>query len=223
MARRLDSFPEPTRRGRDKYPWGDWTDGSVWEIRRGDDYEVATENMRVNLHMKADALGRKVRTRKVSDAGGERLVFQFQQSEETEVIRMLATEDPDGTKAAMYQLYLDAIDIYERARNEVTIERSDGRRQKYAATRYKQQIEKGYEENTLVPTVARIIRKRTLGYGHLEEAGRPDLMLETLVLDAEKPYHPFFSPASVRIARERMDEYYKRDSSEGEATLATRH
>ena len=29
-------------------------DGSPWEIQRGEDYDVATENMRVNLHMRAD-------------------------------------------------------------------------------------------------------------------------------------------------------------------------
>lgn len=41
------------------------------------DYDVATENMRVNLHMKVDSLFRKVRTRKFDDHRGEGLVFQF--------------------------------------------------------------------------------------------------------------------------------------------------
>jgi len=92
----------------------------------------------------------------------------------------------------------------------VTITRSDGGSQKYAATRYKQQIDKGKEEGTLVPTIARILRRPTLGFSHLENARRPDLMLETLVLDTEKPYHHLFSPATVQLAEARMAEYRAR-------------
>ncbi len=69
----MDERPGPARR----YDWPSWTDGSVWEIRRGEDYDVATENMRVNLHMKASQLGRKVRTQIVRDGGREGLRFQF--------------------------------------------------------------------------------------------------------------------------------------------------
>ena len=116
----------------------------------------------------------------------------------------------DSVQAALEELYRDALEIYERAREEVTIERSDGRRQKYAATRYKQEIDKGYADGTLVPTIARIIRRPTLGYGHLEEAGRPDLMLETLVLDARKPYHRLFSRNTVETALHRMEDYAAR-------------
>lgn len=209
MARRLEAFPEERpSSGSGRYPWRDWTDGGVWEIRRGDDYNVTTENMRVNLHMKASALSRKVRTRKFKDDQGEGLAFQFLASEEQEAVRMAAAEQPAATHDAINQLYADALDIYERARKEVTIGRKDGRRQKYAATRYKQQIEKGYEEGTLVPTVAHIVRQPTLGFGHLEEAGRPDLMVENLVLDVEKPYHRFFTPKSIETARERMSKFH---------------
>jgi hypothetical protein len=208
MARRLDAFPHEPTGPRRRYPWHEWTDGGIWEIRRGDDYDVATENMRVNLHMKADALLRKVRTRKITDAHGEGLVFQFLPDEEGETVEMAVQEQgADQAREAMKELYADALEIYERARAEVTIERSDGRRQKYAATRFKQQIEKGFEENTLVPTVARIIRRPTLGFAHLEEAGRQDLMLETLVLDARKRYHRFFSTRTVETARERMRKF----------------
>jgi hypothetical protein len=174
------------------------------------DYDVATENMRVNLHVKADALARKVRTTKTSDEGGEGLVFQFLPSEDMEVVDMEMTRDPERTQEALELLYEDASEIYERARAEVTIERKDGRQQKYAANRFKQQIDKGHEEGMLVPAVARIVRRPTLGFGHLENAKRPDLMLETLVLDADKPYHQLFSSETVRVARERMDDYRDR-------------
>src|SRR4051795_6906344 len=120
MAQRLDSFDAPGS-GQRRYPWFDWTDGSVWEIRHGDDYDVATENMRVNLHVKADALLRKVRTRKIRDERGEGLVFQFLPDEEMEAVKMAEAEDPQQVDKAMNLLYADALDIYERARTEVTI------------------------------------------------------------------------------------------------------
>jgi hypothetical protein len=204
MATKRDSFPTNHRGRQQKYPWQTWTDGSVWEIRQGEDYDVPTENMRVNLHMKADSLLQKVRTQKINDQAGEGLVFQFLPNEDMEAVETATTQDPDGTRGAMNQLYADALDIYERARAEVMIPRSDGSQQRYAANRYKQQIDRGYGENNLVPTVARIIRRPTIGFNHLLVAGRPDLMLENLVLDTTKPYHQFFSSTTVETARERM-------------------
>jgi hypothetical protein len=207
MARRLKQFPgDKAPSTQRRYPWTDWADGSAWEVRQGEDYDVATENMRVNLHLKADALGRKVRTKKITDEDGEGLAFQFIPSEEEELVTMGRNEDPSGTGDALEQLYQDALDIYETARREVLIPRKDGGEQKYAAVRFKQQIVKGHEEGTMVPTVARIVRKPTKGFGHLEAAGRQDLMLENLVIDKGKPYHRFFSPETVRVSEERMAE-----------------
>src|SRR5579859_7394588 len=117
MARRLAGFPGSPQR----YPWREWTDGSVWEIRRGEDFGVATESMRVNLHMRAEAVSRKVRTRKVTDDRGEALIFQFLESDEEEAVRTAMAEDHDRAKAWMDALYADAVEIYERARHEVTI------------------------------------------------------------------------------------------------------
>ncbi len=113
-------------------------------------------------------------------------------------------------RAALEQLYDDALEIYERARREVTISRSDGTTQKYAAVRYKQQIERGYEQSILVPTIANIIRQRTSGFDHLENAERPDLMLETLVLDVSRPYHYLFTATTIATARKRMEDYFSR-------------
>ena len=85
MARELDDFDWGPRTGgvKPRYDWPRWTKGDVWEIRRGEDYAVPTENMRVTLHGKADQKGLKVRTRKVPQKGDpefgtwEGLVFQF--------------------------------------------------------------------------------------------------------------------------------------------------
>jgi hypothetical protein len=204
MARRLEKFPAADASSTRRYPWPDWTDGSVWEIRRGEDYDVATENMRVNLHMKAEGLAMKVRTKKIRDQQSEGLVFQFYDPEAEEAKLKMATTPPNEAQSAMRRLLEDALNIYERARQEVTIERSDGTRQRYAAVRYREQILRGWENNELVPTIARIIRKPTLGFSHLEKAGRPDLMLEALVLDTDKPYHRLFTTKTIETARQRM-------------------
>src|SRR5687768_9900064 len=121
VARRHDAFPGEDRSGARRYPWSDWTDGSAWEIRRGVDYDVATENMSVNLHVKADALAIKVRTRKIGDADGEGLVFQFFDPDGEETRSVMAQAQPAEVREAMEQLHADAIEIYERAREEVTI------------------------------------------------------------------------------------------------------
>jgi hypothetical protein len=209
MGTRLDQFPDDQapQISRRRYPWAEWTDGGAWEIRRGEDYDVATENMRVNLHMKADSLGRKVRTKKISDAEGEGLVFQFLESEEQELVRMSERENKQATDEALGRLYMDAVEIYDRAREEVMISRKDGRQQKYAATRFKQQIDKGHEEGMIVPTIARIVRKPTQGFAHLRNAGRHDLMVENLVIDQAKPYHHLFSEQTVQVAEKRMAEF----------------
>lgn len=164
-------------------------------------------------YLKADALGRKVRTKKITEKNGEGLAFQFAPSEEEELVAMSRNDDPSGTDDALEQLYQDALGIYETAREEVLIPRKDGGEQKYAAVRFKQQIDKGQEEGTIVPTVARIVRRPTKGFGHLEAAGRFDLMLENLVIDEAKPYHRFFSPETVRVSRERMAEVRGADRS----------
>jgi len=115
-----------------------------------------------------------------------------------------------GPDALIELLYQDAVEIYERARREVTIPRKDGRTQKYAANRYKQQIDKAHAEHRLVAAISQIVGRLTQGFGHLENAGRDDLMVETLVLDASKPYHQLFPAATVEMARQRMAQYRAR-------------
>jgi hypothetical protein len=209
MAKRLDSFPGQGPRSQRRYPWDEWIDGSAWQIRRGEDYDVPTENMRVNLHMKASSLARKVRTKSFNDEKAEGLIFQFfnpQETGGTSVVSDGHATDPDPTEL----LYQDALEIYERARREVTIPRRDGTRQKYAPVRYREQIKRAYSEGDLVSAIDRIVSRRTEGFGHLEEANRPDLMVETLVLDSSKPYHRLFSATTVQSARDRMAAYAAR-------------
>src|SRR5690242_2906035 len=132
MATRLERFPDDGSGGQQqKYPWDEWTDGGTWQIRQNEDYDISTENMRVNLHMKASSQARKVKTKKFSDEKGEGLIFQFIDPQGPDSGGDGST-DPDGSTELLYR---DALDIYEIARREVTIPRKDGTRQKYAAVR----------------------------------------------------------------------------------------
>ncbi len=120
----------------------------------------------------------------------------------------IAAMDDDDARDAIEDLYADALGIYERARREVDIPRSDGAVQKYAANRFKKKIENGYVARVLVPAVADVVRNRTSGFGHLKAANRPDLTLEMLVVDEQKPYHRLFTRTTITIARKRLAEEY---------------
>lgn len=77
MARRVERFEKDVQETPRRYPWEQWCDGSIWEIRQSEDYDVPTENMRVNLHERARQRVMKVRTEKFSDRNGEGLRFCF--------------------------------------------------------------------------------------------------------------------------------------------------
>jgi hypothetical protein len=80
MAKQLDESAKLGRRA--KYDWDSWTNGRVWEIRRGEDYAIETLSMQVQLHMKSKELGKNVVTRTIKD-GDESvgLTFQFVEKE----------------------------------------------------------------------------------------------------------------------------------------------
>jgi hypothetical protein len=50
LARKLEAFPEGEAPRQQRYPWKQWTDGNVWEIRRGEDYDTTTEHARQPPH-----------------------------------------------------------------------------------------------------------------------------------------------------------------------------
>lgn len=196
-----------------RYPWHEWTSGQTWQIRRGEDYDVSTENMRTNLHVRASQIGCKVRTKKLRDPRGEGLVFQFQRGEGT--VPNTAPVASEDEKSAIEALYNVCLNIYETARREVFIPRSDGTQQRYAANRFIKQIKDAYAAGDLIAAVSRVVARRTQGFGHLERAGRPDLMLETHLLDETQPYYPLIPSETIERSRERMVEYWRRRPSAG--------
>jgi hypothetical protein len=80
MGERLESFDfAPGRpRGRPaKYPLREWTDGSIWRITRGVDYDVATRSIQATLFAYAGRAQLSLRTRRIRVDGREALVFRF--------------------------------------------------------------------------------------------------------------------------------------------------
>lgn len=114
---------------------------------------------------------------------------------------------------------MDLLEIYETAKSDV--KSANGR--PYVAARFKQAVERGFSEGTLVPTVAQMVRKRTDGYDLLVAAGRPDLLVETLLLDTNRSYHHLFSSATIAQARDRLAAFYSAQGGSRAERSADRH
>lgn len=41
MARRVEQLPARKFGPGSRYPWAEWADGSVWQMKRGEDFEVS--------------------------------------------------------------------------------------------------------------------------------------------------------------------------------------
>ena len=208
MATQLDTFPGP-RVPQRRYPWDEWTNGRPWRITRGEDYDISTENMRTNLHMQASSRGRKVQTHRATDDQGDSLIFQFSPGE-AELDAATGPKDAqqdDGTLLEM--LHADLMEIYERCRTEVSYTRN-GRRRKYAPVRYKQKIDRAYAARSLQQLLAAVnywVRSESAGgFRILQEEGRLDLSVESLVLREDKLYHDLFPATTLQRAREKLDE-----------------
>jgi hypothetical protein len=109
-----------------------------------------------------------------------------------------------GANRQVELLREDLLKIFERAGREVTIPRKDGRRQKYAAGHDKQRVEEAHAAGHLVEAVTTMLDRETKRFGHLRASGRPDLTVESLVADRDKPYHNLFSDAIIGTAQRRL-------------------
>ncbi len=112
-----------------------------------------------------------------------------------------------GSELAKAQLYEDLVNLYEQTKAEVTIADKNGAERPYVATRFKQSIDIGHKDGSIVTKVHGIVRKPTEGFNRLAEEGRFDLMVETLVLDESKRYHRLFSESTKERARANLDSY----------------
>lgn len=77
MATRLKKYEfNAQSTSRPKYPWGEWSDGSVWKVRAGTDFTCRPLSFTTTLHWHAKKHGMHVRTQRVND---NEVVFQFYQ------------------------------------------------------------------------------------------------------------------------------------------------
>ena len=109
---------------------------------------------------------------------------------------------------AVEALYGDLVDFYERTKREVEIPAPAGGVRRYVASYFKRAIDDSQGTTGPVPVVAHMVKKPTDGYDHLAAANRPDLMVETLVVDTSKSYHRLFLRETVAHARANLDAYH---------------
>jgi hypothetical protein len=78
VAEKLENFPggARTKGGGRKYPWDEWLDGSIWLLRKDEDYSSTTLSFRATISKTAKREGKKVRSRTVKDERGEGLAIQ---------------------------------------------------------------------------------------------------------------------------------------------------
>ena len=82
MASRVSTFSARRERSVIKYPWREWTDGTIWRITRGEDFTCGITNMKAMLRTRAWRLGRSVHI--ISPADSEHSVIEFQFGGRTE-------------------------------------------------------------------------------------------------------------------------------------------
>jgi hypothetical protein len=174
-----------------RYNWPDWTDGAVWEIRQGDDYDVATENMRVNLHTKARQIGAKVKTAIVREGDSEGLRFQFLGGTQRQS-RGEESQSDDGSEKLdkawdreMHRIYDDAKAINYNASGFMQLLGNHG-----AISAAKILINKSEPSD---------------GFTELWKLGRLDISVEARALKPE--FRELFSSAELAICRKRLAAY----------------
>jgi hypothetical protein len=76
VARRVKAFPEAVRPT--KYPWADWLDGEIWELKSGEDFDGKPTNFRSVALSQARNRGGRVKTHlQKLDDGSAKMYLQF--------------------------------------------------------------------------------------------------------------------------------------------------
>lgn len=78
MAERIEEFTPRSNHTWSKYPWEQWTDGSIWRIAPGEDFDSTHSTMRSVLYQRARLIGMRVRVRLAANpAPTDVIEFQF--------------------------------------------------------------------------------------------------------------------------------------------------
>lgn len=116
------------------------------------------------------------------------------------------------------KLLLDDLrDLYARTA-AAPLKRADGG--KYVPSRFLQGINRAEASGEPVDLVARICRRESDGYDIIAGSGRRDLTVESLVVDASKPYHHLFSEKTIELCRQRLTQFDATATPQGGATVA---
>ena len=67
MAQKLQGFIPAKSGPKYKYPYSEWFDGQVWQLRKGRDFQCETSTMHTSLRKIGRSLGYKIRVSQPSD------------------------------------------------------------------------------------------------------------------------------------------------------------
>lgn len=87
------------------------------------------------------------------------------------------------------------------------IDPKTGEPKRLSGTRLKAGIDVARRKRALVPYVRAVVEKKTSGFSDLAIARRPDLMVESVVLDVSKHYRFLFSASIKEAAKRNLDAY----------------
>lgn len=75
MAEVLDQWPTIQRTRQSRYPWDQWTNGQIWQVREGDDFESNLKTFVQGLYAYGKRHGLKVEVR--TDPANGIAAFRF--------------------------------------------------------------------------------------------------------------------------------------------------
>jgi hypothetical protein len=124
-----------------------------------------------------------------------------------EMDAVLADSNPESREADKQALLDDLWGIYDRTR-AAKLRKPDG--SIYTPSGLRLELEGKRGEAEPVKIACRLCRGETDGFEEMIKAGHPELTVESLVVDAQKPYYSLF-PADIRRAsEERLREALRR-------------
>jgi HKD family nuclease len=101
-------------------------------------------------------------------------------------------------------LTADLMELYEQTVAERLMTKK-GRH--YVPTRFLQGIRRAEAGGDPIQLVYRICRHQTEGFDVILDADRPDLTVESLVVDTAKPYHDLFTDSTREISAKRLGQF----------------
>lgn len=116
----------------------------------------------------------------------------------------LVSRKAGGREADKLLLLADLQALYERT-VAARLPRADGK--SYVPSYFKRGLDNARAAGNPVPLVARICDRQTEGFDVILASGAPELTVEALVVDPDKPYHDLFSEKTRRLAQERLRKF----------------